>query len=263
MFQELPDRSRLVVALVVVAMAFGCAYPRRSTSLAPSQRGETSTAPDFIWQIEVVEAVVPPRQRSGSNWDEDEDSKPDPFVRIYRNDELVWESDVVQDSLEPRWNARLERNVRLAPENDLRIELWDRDRAVGSDPIGTWRSRGLPATALPDADSRINLEGGAQVVLRLHRPQAHRGVGIQLYEVRSDSLVVLEIIEHSPAGRAGIQPGDRIVAIGDKQVTDLGEARAASELSLAADRDSRLTVLKPTGARSQVELDSGLVWLTM
>jgi hypothetical protein len=252
-----------VSVLLAVSTLAACAYPRRSTSLSPSNQTETATTPDHTWDLEVVSAVVPPRQRSGSNWDDGEDSQPDPFVRIYRSDELLWESESRSDTLEPRWGVHLPRNVRLPPEAELRIELWDRDRAVASDPIGTWRNNGLPATALPNADARINLEGGAQVVIRVHAPLAHRGVGIELYEVRPSALIVLEVIEHSPAGRAGIQPGDQIVAIGASQIADIDDAKAASELSLAADRRNRLTIVKPSGAREQVELDGGLVWLTM
>jgi len=255
--------ARWCVPILVAGVALGCAYPRRSTSLAPaSGAADESSPPGFVWALEVVSGVVPPRKRGGATWDED-GGLPDPFVRLYRDESLVFETAIVEDQLEPEWTATPERNVVLPPDVDLRFEMWDSDRGVNSDPIGIWRGRGLPSTALPGADARITLEGGAQLLVRVHRAKAHRGVGIQLYEVRSDRLIVLEVIEHSPAGRAGIQPGDLVVAIGGDTVEDLGEARAASALSLAVDRSLRLTVEHPNGQRDQIELDRGLVWLTM
>ena len=249
--------------LCLVVLAVGCAYPRRSTSLTPAREGQTGVnAPAHVWQMRFVSATVPPRRRGGMDWDED-GSPPDVFVRVHRGGEVVWESEVRRDALDPAFNQTLPRNIRLPPSEELRIELWDEDGGPADNPIGVWRGRGLPPNALPDADARINLEGGAVLMFRVIAPRAHRGLGIELYEVRGDALHVLEVIESSPAGRAGIEPGDRIVAIGGRSVDDLDEAQSASALSMAADRQQSLTVLKPNGQQEQVDLDRGYVWLTM
>jgi membrane-associated protease RseP (regulator of RpoE activity) len=211
--------------------------------------------------MELKAAEVPPRQRSGLAWDDDGDGLPDPFVRILIGDRLVYESETVDESLAPEWGSVLTKNIAVPAGSVLRVELWDRD-GLTHDAIGTWSNQGLPATALPDADARLLLEGGATLVFRVQRPRPHRGVGVRLYEFRGDALLVLEVEERSPAGRAGLRAGDRIVVIGGQTVDELGEARAATALSLASQRHESLTVVRESG-REELELDQGYVWLTL
>jgi len=254
-----PGRCTAATAILLLV---ACVYPRRTTSLMPvSGPVQSDTAPADVWSLTVVGAQIPPRSRGNLAWD-DHEGLPDPFVRIYRNDALVWESPTLHDTLAPTWNAELPRNF-YAPAGDrLRFEIWDRDE-VGADPVGIFRHLGLPPNVVTDADARILLEGGAQLSLRLGPPRAHRGVGIRLYEVRGDELVVLEVETYSPAGRAGIVPGDRIIAIGGEAVSALGPQRASSALSMAAERRSPLRVKNDRGDVREVQLDLGYTWLVM
>jgi len=247
---------RILLPLLVLIVA--CAFPRRSTSLSPVRDVSTLSSPTGVWKIRFDHAVVPPRQRSGLEWDED-GSPPDPFLRVYRGDTLLFESDVVRDALQPRFEGAVTENLSLPATQELRIELWDRDQ-VRPSPIGIWRGNGLPRSALPDADVSVNLDGGASVYFRVLRPDAHRGTGIELYEVRRGELRVVEVIEHSPAGRAGIAAGDSITAIDGETIGDLGEARAASMLSTASSRQRTLTIVHAGGATNETPLDNGYVW---
>jgi hypothetical protein len=251
-----------VAAALAAVVVTACAYPRRTTALSPV-RGEVHSvsAPSDVWSLTIVGASIPPRSRGNIAWD-GADGLPDPFVRIYRNEELIWESATLQDTLAPQWNAQLPRNFYAPADASLRFEVWDRDE-IGADPIGIFRHRGLPPHVVTDADARILLEGGAQLAVRLGPPRAHRGVGIRLYEVRDASLIVLEVETHSPAGRAGITPGSEILAIGGESISRLGSQRAPTALSLAADRGSAIRFRDPRGAVREVTLDSGYTWLVM
>jgi membrane-associated protease RseP (regulator of RpoE activity) len=196
------------------------------------------------------------------SWDGD-GGLPDPVVRLYRGDTLVWESEAVEDTLRPRFAVTLPRNVWVPEDRELRLELWDQD-AVGSDPIGVWRGKGLPDNALPDAEARLLLEGRATLVIRISDPVAHRGTGLARYELRGDRVKVLKVTERSPAARAGIEPGDRITAVDGVSVEAMGPSETASSLSMAGSaRGTTLTVQKPDGSRHQVPLDGNYVWLTM
>ena len=239
----------------------GCVYPRRSTSLTLA-RGDTESisAPPHVWQLRIVSGILPPRQRSGLSWDEGE-GLPDPFVRLYRNDQLVFESRAIDDTITPEWDELLPKNFWAAPGQAIRAEIWDQD-GLTADPVGTWRYDGLPNSALPGADARIGMEGGATLTIRVSAAQTHRGTGIEEYEVRSDELIVLAVTQRSPAGRAGLRVGDRITAIGEQSVRALGEAGAASALSMAAERRQPLTISRD-GATQQIELDGVFVWQVM
>lgn len=61
-------------------------------------------------------------------------------------------------------------------------------------------------------------------------------------------VLVVEVLEGTPAARAGLRPGDIVVALGDRPVT---ETRVLQRLVAAAptDRDTRVTVLRANGRR--------------
>lgn len=254
-----------MVALWVGLSLVGCVYPRRGTSLTPVRSERTSgtfNAPAHIYQLTIANAQVRPRKSGDLPWDSDGEGRPDPFVRVYRGEELLFETEQVNDTLTPEWETTLPRNVRLPPDHRVRIEVWDSDN-IGNDPVGIYNGRGLPSNAAAGGDARIMLEGGSWLTVRAEAPRPHRGVGIEEYEVRPGELVVQRVLPFSPAGRAGIEAGDRIVGIGDQRVADLNEAQAASALSMAANRQSQLTVKDADGRERQVDLDRGYVWLAM
>lgn len=256
---------RFALSALALIVATSCAYPRRTTSLMPV-RGEydTGNVPPDLWQFTVVSASIPPRQRSGLPWDDESGNgaRPDAYVRIYRGDELVWESPVREDQTDPRWNQSLEKNLWVPRDRELRLELWDRDSALSSDPIGIYRNQGLPDAASPDVETSVVLEGGATLIIRASGPRPHHGVGIREFEVRGDSIHVGDVIDRSPAARAGIRDGDSIVAIGGVAVEDMDEARAVTSLSQAGRRGATLTIERD-GATETVELDRGYTWLAM
>jgi hypothetical protein len=252
-----------LTAALAIMMAAGCAYPRRTTPLTPvTGQPDSLNQPDDVWQLTILGAQVPPRQRSGLAWD-GEDGGPDPFVRLYRAGELVWESDPVEDTLKPEFEQTLATNVWLPDDRKLRFELWDADR-LGKDPIGVWRGRGLPESALPGAEARLLTDSRANLVFRIDPPKRYRGSGIRRYEVRSSTLRVLEVIERSPAGRAGIDKNSKITSIEGRSISELGEKRAASSLAqLGTKNGGTLTVQHPEGQRERVRLDGGYVWPVM
>ncbi len=252
----------LLVGMAVWSM--GCGYPVRSTPLWPVRGGDRSTLdrPEHIRSLTVVGAELPPRKRGGLPWDED-GSGPDPFLRIYRNGQLLWESPVRRNTRAPRWNYTFPKAVRLPPDASLRVELWDAD-FPSADPAGVWSQQGLPAGLQEGFGMRLQLEGGAVVTLRLGPPVPMRGTGIARYEVRPDDLLVLDVLPDSPASRAGVRPGDRIVAIGGRPVSQVGVERAVGLLARAGRRSGvTLRLRRPSGRVRTVTLDGGFVWPTM
>lgn len=251
----------LCVSLSLVVGA--CAYPRRETLMhpAPPNQVKSEDRPDNMYTIRVLDAELPEFKAGGLPWDSD-GTPPDPFVRILVNKRVIWESPALKDTRKPAWNVTLPRNVELPEGATLRIELWDRDTAVSADPAGSIQSEGLPATALPDALARLTLDNLGMLSIVASAPHAQQGVGVH-FEVRPDALVVLDVERYSPAFRAGILKGDRIVAIGPQRVSELGGEEATSDFSLANDRGSVLTIADQKGHERQVTLDKGFIWLVM
>ncbi|MEM1414914.1 MAG: PDZ domain-containing protein [Myxococcota bacterium] len=245
---------------LALALLFACAYPVRSTTLSPV-RGDVDALnePVGVYRVVFRTATIPPRTRDGVEWDDD-GSPPDPVVRLYRGETLLLERAATEPSLSPTFPEEPSRNLMLRPEDELRIELWD-DDGITERPIGIWRGRGLPRSALPGADARITLDGRAQLVFRVFEPVAQRGTGIPEFEVRKDALLVREVIPFSPAGRAGLEPGDRIVAIGDDEVAAVGPNRAAGALSTAGSRRGTVLRVRRGERIEELVLDGDYVWL--
>lgn len=252
-------RPPIVAALATAVLAFApaCVYPVRATSVVPLPAGVRAVPPADLVRVQLVSAEIPPRQRSGLVWDDD-GSPPDAILKIYRGSELLWESPRVDDSLRPEWTNVVTDNLLLDREETLRIELWDEDDAFDQ-PIGTWTGRGLPRSAIPGAPWRILLEGRAALVLRPLDPIGRRGTGVPRFEERGDSLFLVEVLRFSPAGRAGLMAGDRIVALDGEPVARLGMARAATMLSQAWNAGTRVTVERD-GRRDDVTFDREPIW---
>jgi hypothetical protein len=169
----------------------------------------------------------------------------------------------MENVAQPKWTVTLPRNVVIPAESSFRIELWDRDTPVTADPIGKLVRSGLPTAAQPDAEARLLMDTGAVLTFRISAPVAHEGVGVTSYEIRNDHLRVLAVEKHSPAGRAGVEVNDMILAIDGLNVSSLKPAKAATLLSMSAKRGYVLTVTREGGEAREITLDRGLVWLTM
>jgi hypothetical protein len=254
----------LGLVLATLAGLAGCAYPRYTTPLHQELNLKLASKdhPPGLYTFQLLSAELPPTKMSGLNWDED-GSGPDPFVRLYIDGTLVWESEVKENQLRPEWNAVLPRNVAIRPNSHFRLELWDRDTAVSADPIGGIEHRGLPENAVPDAQARLSLDSKATVLIMVSAPRPHKGVGLSV-EARPDALKVIGLEPYSPAARAGVKVGDMIVAVGNERVSHMGPNDAISELSMAAERGHKLTLADSSGkSEREVTLDQGYVWLVM
>jgi len=258
-------RFTIVLGVALVLLA-SCAYPRRSTSLSPVRSVSSMTVgpggtPGDVYRFTAISATLNAQNRGATQWD-DNGGLPDPVLRVYRDDVLVWESGTVNDSIHPEWNEVAPRNIRVPSSARMRLEVWDRDE-LGGDPVGVWRGIGLPPNARAGVDARVLLEGESYVTIRIDAPQPHRGVGIRLFEVRDGALLVIEVEPFSPAARAEIVPGDRIVGIGSQSVGQLGANRASGALSMAAERQEALRILNERGQERTITLDRGYVWLIL
>jgi hypothetical protein len=250
--------STLILALCLCG---ACAYPRRSTLSSPAPvSANPQDQPDQLWSIHFVDAQLPESKGGGLAWDSD-GTPPDPFVRLVINGRIIWQSPVQKNTLHPVWNVTLPRNISVPRSATFRIELWDEDAAT-ADPAGVIVRSGLPETALPGALAHLSLDNLGTVTVVVSDPKPWRGVGVE-FEQHSDALVVLSVEPFSPAARAGIRTGERIVAIGTQRVSSLSGPKAVSELSLSGDRGGILTLADKNGKEHEITLDHDYLWLTM
>ena len=253
--------KRRLLVLALACQALGCVYPVRSTSLSPVPVAlATSGAPAGVWRLRLIGAQVVERKHSSLAWDDD-GSGPDLYARLYLGEQLAWESPAVLDDVNPHWAIVLPKNLRIGPQTAWRLELWDRDGGVSSDdPAGAYTRRGLPAGLGPDGSAELRLGDGTTLSISLEPPTALLGMGIDEFEDRGTSFVVVEVEPFSPAGRAGIAAGDAIVEIGGKSIESLGAATAVGLLSQAAERGLTLGVQRRDGLLRRIKPTTRFVW---
>jgi hypothetical protein len=248
--------------MVFLVVAASCAYSRRETlvyAAPPRPEGTMLDEPSGLWTFRLIGAELPPFKGGGLPWDGD-GTGPDPYLKLILGDRVVFESPVRENTLRPEWNVTLPRNIYVSSSTRFRIELWDRDTA-SSDPAGAVTRTGLPESALPNAVARLPLDNSGAIRFVLSSPRPSRGVGLH-FEVHSDNLLVLGVEPFSPAARAGVKAGDRIVSIGGTRVETLGGDKAATQLSLAADRGAELILSNGKSERA-ASLDREFLWLSM
>jgi PDZ domain len=254
-------RPRFVVSawltICALSCAAGCVYPRRATPLTTVMHSpvDRSTQPENLWQLQIVEAEIPRQTRTGQYWDDD-DGPPDVYFVLAIKGSERWRTEAILDSFTPKFsnpspNLSFDRNARV------RLELWDKD-GMSADPIGIYEGKALSDVFL-DADTTISLNGGATITLRLRKPEPRAGTGIAEYELRPSGAVVRLLVPNSPASRAGLRDGDRIVAIDGKPLANLSAEAADSALALAAQKKSELAIQRGE-TKHKVKLDGGYVW---
>jgi carboxyl-terminal processing protease len=71
----------------------------------------------------------------------------------------------------------------------------------------------------------------------------YEGIGVEI-ENRNDKVVVVSPIEGAPADRAGIEPGDIVVAVNGKSVGDDGISEVVDEIRGPEGTDVKVTILR-------------------
>jgi len=79
------------------------------------------------------------------------------------------------------------------------------------------------------------------------------GLGVELL-AEQDELKVIEVFEKSPASIAGLQPGDRILAIDDSEIAVISAKRGADLLRGPENSKVRLKLNRTNGTSTQVEV---------
>jgi PDZ domain/C2 domain len=232
--------SLLVPCLLVTAC--GTIFPRYQTATRPPppgmvESGSLRVPPDNLRRLEFVSAELPPSRPDGRTWDDDGD--PDLYAVLFRNDQEVYRTPVVRNSLRPQWtNAAV--TARLDAHARFRVELHDEDSAL-DELVAETHFTGVPSGAMDGSNIVLRLEGGATVAIRASAPQPLLGMGVD-YEVHESYLQVLAVEPASPGAAAGLLVGDRVIAVDGHSVESLGEIGARQAMDRASVREVQLTL---------------------
>jgi membrane-associated protease RseP (regulator of RpoE activity) len=257
-----PPWSALLALLLAGSSGAGCAtaFPTFSTPERPVSEAAgplDPPPPDDLFYLRLDSAKIPKRTRDGRAWDTVGGETPDPFAILFIDDREVLRTAPQPNTLEPRWRDAPGGNFRVGRRSVLRIEMFDHNPGPDQ-PIC------MVEFARIDEDvgaGRRDLlcDNGATVRLHVEPARAVVGVGITL-EVHFGEVIVTRVVPESPADRAGLRAGSRIVAIQGKRVRDMVEGEARSMIYANLRTGFTLSVLEGDGTTRTVELENGPIY---
>jgi hypothetical protein len=249
-----------VAALGVFLGGCPALYPELPTRTRKVMEGQNldPPPPETMRWIKFVSARVPPKTRDGRPWDKVLGSLPDPYAKLLLNGKDLLRTPPQSDTLEPTWPTAPRGNFRIVPEDELRVELWDAN-SLNDLPIGV-REIGRPSEeARLTKIIRSELEGGGEVVIAFEPAHAMFGLGFW-FELRTSSSYVTRTLEGSPAQRAGLQKGDEILRIADRQVSTMTADDVRSALNSVPSTGIQMLLRHPDGTTLTVVLREGPIY---
>jgi S1-C subfamily serine protease len=138
------------------------------------------------------------------------------------------------------------------------VELWD-DNPMINKPMCRAQVKDLPQLR-EGGQNEIWCDSGARVQLGVEPAKGLIGLGLYYESRGTEGVRVTRVIEHSPASRAGLRGGDRILAINGKDVKKLDGNQIRSAINQTAKTGIKLDVWYQNGKRHVVEIKEGALY---
>lgn len=225
---------------------------------SPLEGQPLDPAPDSLKWISVEGATIPKLTRDGRTWGALGSQEPSSYAVVYVNGAELFRTKAESKSFSPTWPGSPEGNFVLALGDRLRVELWE-SRPMNDRPIGV-REVGYTGDLTDENQLIVSLDGGAELVLKIEPARPLIGLGFR-YEVRGvDGVVVTRVEAESPAGRAGIKKGDRIVAIDGKPTKGMALGEIQTLLNMQHPGGFQLQLGRADGSMVTLTLKEGAIY---
>jgi hypothetical protein len=248
-----------MLAALTPMVACAAVYPELGTPLRPASDAKPldPPPPDELVYLEFKTAVIPATTRDGRKWDALGGDRPDPFAKLLLDDKELIRTPVQSNTLNPNWPDQARANYAIARRSEIIVQLWD-NNALHDRPICHRRIEQLHEQR-QHGQIEVQCESGARVTLVVRPARARLGLGFH-YELRTNEVRVTRTVQHSPAARAGLRSGDRIVKIQGKDVAQMEDGEAKSLINVHSRTGLRLRVSHPDGKVDDVTLAEGPIY---
>lgn len=247
--------SLLCLSSFIAACA--AVYPEMQTAVrAPREDQTLEPAPsDDLYFIYFEGASIPAKNQGGLIWP---GGAPDPFAKLIVNNRDLLLTPVQSRTRSPTWPNQKKQNHRITSESMIFVEVWH-NNPMTNQPICRARVRDL-ATMRSGGNNEIWCDSGARVRLHVEPARGLYGIGLY-YETRgNDGVQVTRVVGDSPAARAGLSAGDKILAIQGKKVAEMDALEVRSSINLNARSGLELDVWFSNGKRHLITLKEAAIY---
>ncbi len=243
------------VALTLLALVgCGAVYPEMKTAVRtpPSNYSPNPAPPEDVLYLSFASAYIPQKTRDGRNWDSVGGSAPDPFAKLVIEGKEIIVTPVQANTRKPTWPDQVRANYRIPRGTWITVELWD-SNPINNHPICRSRLSNIHDQA-GDLPIEVNCESGARLTLSVEPPRPLLGLGMY-YELQGEGRVrITRVIAESPAGRAGLVAGTKIVSIQGRDASTLDDLEIKSLVNANTRTGLALGVVLPSGERKDVSI---------
>jgi hypothetical protein len=252
------QRSLRAAIPVAVAGLSGCGavYPELFTpvrSMPAGKQLEPPPPPDLLY-VDFQGAEIPPKTQDGRQWDSLGGAAPDAFAKLLLDGREIIRTPTQADTLRPTWPDQPRANYVIPPGRRLQVELWD-SNPINNHPICSERLDRLHEQT-EVGELEVRCQSGARLKLTVRPAQARLGLGLY-YELRHDEVYVTRVIRHSPAARAGLRAGARILKIQQRDVRSMDHAEVKTLINGNVRAGLELLVQHAGGKAEQLVLKEG------
>ncbi|MFO0551998.1 MAG: PDZ domain-containing protein [Polyangiaceae bacterium] len=252
----------VLAGAVALTLSTSCAaiFPEIATRLSafPASRKPDPPAPQDRHFVRVVSGHMPKLKRDGQPWDGTFGTAADPYAILKVNGVEVIHTKAASNTFDPKWGTESPcGNFAVVVGDKLRIELWH-DGALVDTPVGVAEAT-LSADMIDRGAVDFDLSGEARVSIQFEEARPIWGAGFW-FELRNEASYVTRLIDGSPASRAGIVAGDRILSIDGKKVAEMSTGEVQSKLSAIPAAGLALTLQHAAGGTLEATVKEGPIF---
>lgn len=245
---------------LVGCMGCGAVYPELSTPVRamPTRIAADPPPPEDLLFLRFAGARIPEKTRDGRKWDATGNALPDPFAKLIVDKKDILVTPIQSNTLQPTWRNQQIANYRIRQGAVVRVELWD-SNPINNHPICVSEIRNIHQQVHSDGNVEILCSSGARISLVVEPAHARMGLGLY-YELRTEQIFVTRVLRESPAARAKLRRGDRILEIQGIDVARMEEGQAQSLINANAQTGVRLKIRSPDGSERELTLKEGPIY---
>jgi hypothetical protein len=250
-----------IASSALLFLACSAVYPELSPPLrsAPAEFHFVPPPPEDLFYFRFAGADIPDKTRDGRHWDSVGGSAPDPYAKLIVNGKDLIVTSVQSDTLRPTWPDQERANYRIRPADTLMVELWD-SNPLTNHPICREKVPSLHDFVQGDAPYlEIECDNGGRVRLLVERAHGKMGLGL-FYELRTDQAFVTHVLVESPAARAGLRGGERILEVQGQPIAGMEDGKLQSLINANASLGVKLLVRTEAAPPREVTLKDGAVY---